>query len=221
MGEREDHLAVGRTKSAGAIGEVHADQHPDDPAQHEAAELADEGLLVASFLQEPRADDQIGVVVEHALDQAANFRRAVLSVAVDLHGDVISMQGGVAIPRLHCAADAQVERQAYHGDATRHLAHGVVGRPVVHHQDVKLRQRLAKPSDHPANRPRFIEYWYDHQAPRRCHPGASREFVKVRAMHEAALEQRAGSVAEAGHFHEVRYGARQHELAHAQSARKP
>ena len=49
----ENHFTIGGAKPAGAVGQVHADEDSDDPAQHEAAELSDERLLVASLLEKP------------------------------------------------------------------------------------------------------------------------------------------------------------------------
>lgn len=127
MRKCQDHLAVGGAKAAGAVGQINAHQRADDAAEDPAAELADDGLLVISGLEKARADDQIDIAPVEALDEAADFRRPVLAVAIHLHCHVISVQGGIAISRLHRAADPKIERQADHRHARRHLADGVVG----------------------------------------------------------------------------------------------
>ena len=80
---------------------------------------------IATFLVPYLA--QRGVAPGVDLDEAADFRRPVLAVAIHLHRHVISVQGGIAISRLHRAADPKIERQADHRHARRHLADGVVG----------------------------------------------------------------------------------------------
>jgi hypothetical protein len=112
MGECENDSPVGRPKSAGAVGHVHSNQHANDLAQHQASKFANQGLFIARFGQEARADDQIDVLTAQVLHQAAHFGRAVLAIPIHLHRHVISVEGGVAIPCLHCAPDSQIEREA-------------------------------------------------------------------------------------------------------------
>jgi hypothetical protein len=50
MGEGEDHLSIGRPEPAGAVGQIDPDQGANDASKHEAAEAADEGLLIVRRL---------------------------------------------------------------------------------------------------------------------------------------------------------------------------
>ena len=127
MREREDYPAVGGPESAGAVGEVHPDEHANDGTQDEAAEPADQALFVAGFHQESGTDDQVDLVFQQVFDEPSDLGRAMLAVPVHLDGNVVAVQGGVAVTGLHGPADAEVERQAYDRDSGRHLAHRVVG----------------------------------------------------------------------------------------------
>ena len=50
VGEGENHLAIGRPETAGAVGQVHADQGADDAPEDEAAEPPHERLFIMRWL---------------------------------------------------------------------------------------------------------------------------------------------------------------------------
>lgn len=138
-------------------------------------------MLVIGWLEETRTDDQIHIVPAQAIDESSHFRRAVLAVSIHLHRDVVTVQRSVSIAGLHRPTDAEVERQADHRHALRHLADGVVGGTIVDDQYIKAGQRLAKPDDYLADRPRFIKHRDNDQA---APLGARVEVVTGGAMHE-------------------------------------
>ena len=83
--------------------------------------------------------------------------RVVLAVAVDLHRHLIAVLARVYVPRLHRAADAEVERQAQHRGARRAGAlAGRVGRAVVDHEHVEVGRTAADSRHRRPDGPRLV-----------------------------------------------------------------
>ena len=165
VGEGQDHPPIGSAETAGAVGQVHSRQHPDNRAQRQAAEPTHQRLLVPGFFQKSRADDQIGLAGNQVLDQTPDLGRAVLPIAVHLHRHIVPVQCGIPVTGLHRPSDTQVERQTHHGHARRHVANRVVRRSIIHHQHIKFRKRLAQPLNDFANRAGLVQDRHNDQAP--------------------------------------------------------
>jgi hypothetical protein len=73
------------------------------------------------------------------VDKSLNFARAMLTIAVDLYCDVVTVQGRVSITSLHCPADAQVEWQTDDRRVRWHLPQRVIGGSIVDHQHIEIR----------------------------------------------------------------------------------
>ena len=141
-GEELDSAPVGHPEARRRVG----DPAPDDQRQHDredqVAEPAPDRDLVARVLEEAAAADHVGLAVraqrsEHVLEVLG----LVLTVAVDLGGDVVAVSERVLEAGLHRPPDPEVEGVA---DDRRvcglGLGRGVVGRAVVDDQDVEARR---------------------------------------------------------------------------------
>ena len=64
---------------------------------------------------------------QQVLDEPADFRRAMLPIAVDLNRYFIAMQCSKAISGLHRPANTEIKWQAHNRHARRHLPDGVIG----------------------------------------------------------------------------------------------
>lgn len=164
VSECQDDPAIGGPEPAGAVGKVHADQDSYDSAKDQAAELADEGLSIPRLGQKPRSNDQIDIILEQMVHEPADLGRSVLSVSVHLNGQVVPVQRGISVAGLHRPADAQIERQAHDRNVGGNLTNRVVGRTIIHHEHVELRQCPAQSQDDFADRCGFVEDGNDDQA---------------------------------------------------------
>ena len=90
----------------------------------------------------------------------------MLTVGIQLDGDVEIVAAGVLEAGLNRGADAEVERQADHArpGGQRKLARRV-GRAVVHHEDLEARIELADLRDHRRHRALLVECGKDRQEP--------------------------------------------------------
>ena len=107
-------------------------------------------------MSEPESDEVI--------HQLPNLTGPMLTIPVDLHRDIVPVQCSVSITGLHRPPDAQVEWQTHHRRMGRHLPKRVIGRPIVDHQHVKMRQRPMQAMRQPGDRLTLIERRYDHQS---------------------------------------------------------
>jgi hypothetical protein len=81
-----------------------------------------------------------------------------------LNGDVVAMEGGVAIAGLHGAADAEVEGETEDRDFVGDLADGVVGGAVVDDENVITGDETAKTADKLADGLALVEGGDDDEA---------------------------------------------------------
>jgi hypothetical protein len=164
VGEGVDDALVGGAEAAGAVGDVFAGHGADEAAQDPAAEEAGDTLAVLAGFFKAGADDQVGVGVDEVVDEAKDFGGAVLAVAVNLDGDIVTVAGGVAVAGLHGPADAEVEGEADDGSTRGDLLDGVVGGAVVDDQDVKIREGAVQVADELADGFALVKDWHDGQA---------------------------------------------------------
>ena len=186
VSEGKDDIAVSGAESAGAVGQIHAHQNSNHRSQHQTAELSDKRLPISRLGEEARTDNEVDVVFEQMVHQAADFGRTVLSVSVHLDGQVVPVQCRIAVARLHRAADAEVKWQAHDRNAGGNLPNRVVGRAVVDHEHVKFGQRPAQPQDDFANRGGFVKDGNDYQAAF-CRGSVDGLAVKLRHIWVAAV----------------------------------
>ena len=101
------------------------------------ARAARDRRAVVASLDETRPDDDVAVSALEASEQRLDLFGRVLSIAVELQRDLVSVSLRVQKARLHRSADAEVEgevdqqRSVAFRDAAR-----VVGRAVVDDEDV-------------------------------------------------------------------------------------
>lgn len=164
MGESANDSPIGYPESAGAVGDIQTTELLNQDIQNTDADHAGKRLAISARFQEAGTDDHVGFGADQLIDQSPDFSGSMLTVAINLHGYVIAMQGGVTIARLHRATNAQVERKAYNRRLGRDLAQGVIGGTVVDHQHVEAGQRPVQPPGQFADRLAFIKRRYDHQA---------------------------------------------------------
>lgn len=166
MGKRPDHAPIGRAKPAGAVRDAQAGERADQPAQEHAANPPHQRLVILPIgLQEPRPHDHVHVAAAQVLDQPPHVAGPMLPVPVNLHRQVIRVLGRVAIPGLHCPADAQVEWQRHHRGPRGNLADRVITRSIIDDQHVAVRrQRPPQPSHQLAHRIPLVEHRHDDQA---------------------------------------------------------
>jgi hypothetical protein len=87
---------------------------------------------------EAGADDEVCVTGEKRREDHAQLPGVVLTVAVDLNGDVEAVGERVAVAGLHGAADAEVEREPQHSRAgCLGERAGAIGRAVVHDEHLE------------------------------------------------------------------------------------
>ena len=91
-------------------------------------------------LQKSRAGDHVERrLAFEPLEQRVDVARVMLTVAVDLHGDLVAALERIDVAALHRAADAEVERQPQHARAgVRRQRSGRVLRAIVDDQDVEI-----------------------------------------------------------------------------------
>jgi hypothetical protein len=164
MRERLDHPAIDHAETAGAIRHRHAAEQANKRAQNTDAHGSTDGLFVFSFSEKSRTNHHVGVGGKQMVHEAVDFTGPMLAVAVNLDGDIVTMQGGVAITGLHRAADAEIEGQTDHRAIRGNLPERVIGGAVVDHQHIKIGQRAVQTMGEFADGLPFVEGRHDHQA---------------------------------------------------------
>ncbi len=96
--------------------------------------------------------------------QSLYFARAMLAIAVDLDGDIVTMQGCIPIPGLHCPADAEVEGKTDDSCVRWHLPQCVIRRSIIDHQHIKLGQRALQAMSQLADGLSLVKSRDNHQA---------------------------------------------------------
>jgi hypothetical protein len=161
--ERLDHPPIDHSKTTGAISDRNTAQQADERAQNTDADRSTDRLFVFSFAEKSRADHHVCVGAQQVIDQAVYLTGAMLAIAVDLHGNVISMQGRIPISSLHRPTDAQVEWQTHHRTVSRHLAKSVIGGAVVDDEYIKIGQRAVQAMSQFPNGLPLVKGWHNHQ----------------------------------------------------------
>jgi len=115
---------------------------------------------------EAGADYHIRLV--ESAEQGVQVARIMLTVRVDLDDDVVVTPLRKAEPRAHRTPDAQVvgQRQDLCAGPAGDTG-GVIGRAVVHHEDVRVRSHLAHFFDDVADRRLFVPRRDDDEQPAR------------------------------------------------------
>ena len=116
---------------------------------------------------EARADDEVGPSVEDRLQRPADLARVMLSVAVDLNRQLKAVLERVLVPRLHGAADANVEGEVQDGGTTPcgNSRSSVLG-GVVHDHNVQINVRGADLLQHGADRVLLVVGRHDRERPK-------------------------------------------------------
>jgi hypothetical protein len=165
-GEQLDRPAVGEPEAGGGIRDALAGDQRQQPGEDPDPHAAVQRRAVARGLREPRAVHEVDRVVgAEDVGQRLDLRRVVLTVAVDLHRELVVVLLRVDIAGLHRAADAEVERQP-HDHRARPLgaARRVVGGSVVDHQHVELGRVHAQPADDAGDGARLVVGGHDGEA---------------------------------------------------------
>lgn len=164
MSKRPDHAPVDRPEPARAVGHDQAGQPVDQAAEEPRAAQADQRLLVATGLEEPRANHQVQLAPFQFLNQPFDFAGPVLPVTINLHGDVIPVQGGITVSGLHRPANPQIERQGDHCCPRGDLPDSIVSGTIIDYDDVESWQGALQLLYDPAHGRPFVECRYNHQA---------------------------------------------------------
>jgi glycosyltransferase involved in cell wall biosynthesis len=137
-GEEGEAASVQGPKRRARVGQGLPHDRGDDRREHAHPEPTETRGAVAPDAGEARADDDIRLPRDQWLENRAQLTWIVLSVTVDLHGDVVPVAERVAVAGLNRSADAEVERQSdesgTHGLGD--LRGAVVG-TVVDNEDVE------------------------------------------------------------------------------------
>ena len=147
-------------KPGGRVGDALADDARDDPGQKPDpdAPRARRAIAARADRGEARADDDVGFAVQHRCEHAVELRGIVLAVAVDAYRDVVVVLEREAEAGLHCAADAEVERQPQHAcTLRRRRVRRAVERAVVDDDDVEPRIERAQLVDHAPDVLRLVQ----------------------------------------------------------------
>lgn len=80
-----------------------------------------------------------------------------MPIAIHLHGNVIAVQSGISVTRLHGPADTQVERQADAHCGFGHAAGSAVAGAVINDNYIKLGERSMKLATDLGNRFCLVE----------------------------------------------------------------
>ena len=89
----------------------------------------------------------VKIMTQQMLIQSGDLGRGMLAITINLHRHVITKLVGIAVARLHRAANAQVKRQADHRCRRWDMLMRAVHRTVIDHHDIHLRQMLVQPVD--------------------------------------------------------------------------
>jgi len=98
------------------------------------------------------------------IDKPLDFTGPMLAVTVHLDGNVIAVQGGVAITGLHRPADSEIKWQTDDGGVRRYLAKRVIGGSIVDDQHIKIGKCALKAMGELADGLAFVECRDNHQA---------------------------------------------------------
>jgi hypothetical protein len=164
MRESVDDFFVGGAEAGGTVGDEQAAEHVEDGFEQPRAEAAHDRLVIMPGLEKARADDEVAIAAGEVIDEFDDFGRAVLSVAVDLDGDVVAVQCGVAVAGLHRAANAEVEGQRDDDGGRGDAFGGVVGRAIIDDEDVVAGQSAGEAVDESVDRSALIERGNDREA---------------------------------------------------------
>lgn len=66
-------------------------------------------MVFGRFIDEARADDEVGLVIYDWLNKLVDIRNIVLAVSVILDGDIVIIFKGVFVASLDGSADAKIE----------------------------------------------------------------------------------------------------------------
>jgi hypothetical protein len=164
VGKRSDDAAVDSPEPTGAVRHDKPGQPVYQAAEEPRAAQAHHRLLIAAGLEEPRSHDQVDVSPFQFLHKPLHLTGPVLPVPVNLHGDVIPVQGSVPVSCLHRAPDAEVERQGDYCRPWRDLTNRIVRGCVVNYDDIEPGQGTPQLLHHPAHGSPFVERRHDDQA---------------------------------------------------------
>ncbi len=164
VGKRPDHAPVDGPETTRAVGHDQAGHPVNQAAEKPRPAQADQRLLITAWLEEPGPHDQVHFTLLQFLDQPFHFTGPVLPVPVNLDGDIVPVQGGITVSRLHGAADAQVERQGDDRGPRRDLPDRIVRGTIIDYHNVEPRQSALQLLHHPAHGRPFVECRDDDQA---------------------------------------------------------
>ena len=133
------HPGVGGAESAGHIQHTLAAEQVNQAAEKADTHPAHEAGLEALLADETAADTHIELSIQHRLDDFPQIGGVMLSVAIHLDGDIVSVARRIQIPALHTAADAKVDRQIQKGIAAAfQQGSAAVGGTVVDDQKIHV-----------------------------------------------------------------------------------
>ena len=147
--EELDGCAVVRAEPRGRVADPATQNDQVDEREHRDSRATRRGRAVVAPFDETRPDDHVAIAFLEAGQQRRDVIRRVLSVAVELHGDVMAVALRKQEAALHGSADAEVEgkieqpRSGVPGDRSR-----IVRRAVVDDQDIRRRIAVPKAADH-------------------------------------------------------------------------
>jgi hypothetical protein len=148
--EQRNRAPVGEPEAGRGIGHPLAHDQRQEPGEDPDASAPRGGRLVAGLLGEAGAEDEVHRVIRsERIGQALDLRGIVLTIPVHLDGEVVPVVVGVAVARLHCAADAEVERHPQdRGPGVLGDRGGGVRGAVVDDEHVELRRVPVQRIDH-------------------------------------------------------------------------
>lgn len=126
------HVSVDGPKARCGIGHFLMDDERDDRSYDERPQSSSGGDFVASIFSVSRTYHHIRLSLEKRGNEPRYLSGIMLSIGVDLDGDLMPHLLGKDIPRLHCPADAQVVGQVDDiGACPLRYDGGGIGRAIV------------------------------------------------------------------------------------------
>jgi len=147
--EKFDRVAVVHAEPGRGIADAASNDDAMRERENGDARASRRGRVIGAALDETRADHHVAVATLEAREQRRDLVRRVLSIAVELDGDVVTVALCVQESRLHRSTDPEIEREVdeQRAGATRD-AGGVVGRAVVDDDDIRGGIAFANAADH-------------------------------------------------------------------------
>jgi glycosyltransferase involved in cell wall biosynthesis len=190
-GEQRETASVQCAKRRARVGQGLANDHRDDRRENVHPQPPETCCSVASRSCEARSDDDVCLAGNQRLEDQVQLAGIVLSVPVDLDGDVETVGKRVAVAGLDRAADSEVERKPEKPSAggLGDLAGSIVG-PVVHHENLETGVDVSDLLDDAPDRFCLVERRNDRDPPSREEPVFERSRKRLNGLSQRRQHSR-------------------------------